>query len=87
MVVSKCEKALNGTELLKLELGVPAEVEPPLVEPLLDEPRTRAGADKVAAEGVYTAAAVVAFDPAEVEPCPDEEAAAPLCPEEEFAWM
>jgi hypothetical protein len=38
----------------------------------------RAGADKVFAEGVYLAVVVRVFEPAEVEPCALEEAAAPL---------
>ena len=54
---------------------------------LVDDPRTRDGADNTADEGVYAAVVVVAFEPAEVEPWEDEDAAAPLWPEEELAWI
>ena len=42
----------------------------------------------VAADGVYNVDAVSAFDPAEVDPLPDElEAPAPLVPEAAFDWI
>jgi hypothetical protein len=43
---------------------------------------------RVFAEGVYRAVVVSAFDPAEVEPLPEEvEAPAPLVPEAALDWM
>ena len=46
------------------------------------------GGASVFADGVNNADPVSAFEPADVEPLPDEdEAGAPLCPAEEFASM
>jgi hypothetical protein len=83
-------KALNGTALLTAELVVPAEPAPLLdvAAELLDE-RAFAGGVSVAADGVYSAEAVNAFDPAEDDPedAKEEEAPAPIAPEEALDWM
>jgi len=69
------------------ELVLPAEVAPPLDAAVL-EVRALAGGVRVLAEGVYSAEVVRAFDPAEVEPLPEEvEAPAPFVPEAALAWM
>ena len=88
VVVSKCEKALNGTALAKVELVAPAEVAPLLevAEEVLDV-SAFAGGVRVFAEGVKSGEVVIAFDPAEVEPFEEEVAAAPLVPAAEFDWM
>jgi len=84
VMVSKCENALSGMALLGVPLVAPAEFTPPAVVPAV---RMRvAGASELAA-GVYSAPAVSAFDPAEVEPLPDEvDAPAPMVPVAAFAW-
>jgi hypothetical protein len=83
VVVSKCENALNGTALLKVELVVPAEVAP-LLEfafTVLDVSALIGGVN-VFADAVNKTELVRAFDPADVEPLPDYEvAAAPVVPE------
>ena len=69
------------------ELVAPAEVAPPADAVVLDV-RAFAGGVRVFAEGVYRAVVVSAFDPAEVEPLPEEvEAPAPLVPEAALDWM
>jgi hypothetical protein len=84
VVVSKCEKALNGTALLVIELVAPAEVAPPGPLNVLDR-NAFAGGTNVLADGVNNGEPVSAFDPADVEPWPEEEdAGAPLWPAEEF---
>jgi len=87
VVISKRENALSGIALLGVVLVAPAELTP-LVVVLLPEVRTLAGGASVLAEGVYNVEAVSAFDPAEVEPFPEEvDAPAPLVPEAAFAWI
>ena len=57
-----------------------------VVEVTLFEVSAFGGGDNVFADGVNNADPVSAFDPADVEPLPDEdEAGAPLCPTDEFA--
>ena len=85
VVFSKCENALSGTALLLAELVAPAELAPLLDEALeaLVESAFAGGA-RVFAAGVYCAEAVSAFDPAEEDPedAKDEEAPAPVAPED-----
>src|SRR6266702_845810 len=76
VVVSKCEIALSGTARLGAVAVATAELA--LLVPAV---RTRVAGASVFAEGVYKVDAVSAFDPAEVEPLPDElEAPAPVVP-------
>src|ERR1700722_1394499 len=73
VLVSKCEKALNGTALLKAELVTllpEAADEAPAV-------RALAGDERVLADGVKSAEVVRALEPADVEPLPVELAGAP----------
>src|ERR1035438_7698693 len=81
VVFSKCEKALSGTALLRVELVAPAEAAP-LLELEVDVPAASAfaGGASVLAAGVYSAELVRALDPAEAEPmdAKDAEAPAPL---------
>src|ERR1035441_788079 len=78
VMVSKCENALSGMALLGVPLVAPAEF-PPV--------RMRVAGASVFAAGVYSAPTVSAFDPAEVEPLPDEvDAPAPEVPVAPFAW-
>ena len=72
--------------MLVVELVVPAEVAP-LLEPDVDvlEVRALGGAAIVFADAVKSADVVNAFEPAEVEPFPDELAGAPEVPEAAFA--
>ena len=88
VLVSKWEKALKGTALLFAELVVPADVAP-LLEELEDVPAVSAftGAERVLADGVKSAEVVSALDPAEVEPLPEELAAASWVPAAELDWM
>src|ERR1700691_1240013 len=89
VVFSKCEKALSGTALLKVELGAPAEFAPLLdVDDALGESAFAGGA-RVFADGVYSAEAVSALDPAEDDPedANEVEAPAPVAPEDAFDWM
>jgi hypothetical protein len=83
VVVSKCENALNGTALLKVELVVPAEVAPLLeFEFAVLDVRALIGGVNVFADAVNKTELVSAFDPADVEPLPDDEvAAAPVVPD------
>jgi hypothetical protein len=69
-----------------VELVVPAEVAPRL-EPDVDvlEVSALAGGAIVFADAVKSADVVSAFEPAEVEPFPDELAGAPEVPEAAFA--
>jgi hypothetical protein len=84
VVVSKWEKALNGTALAVVELVVPAEVAPPATFDVLVRSAFGGGVS-VFADGVNSAEPVSAFEPADVEPLPeDDDAGAPLCPAEEF---
>ena len=89
VLVSKCENALRGTALLMAELVLPAEVEPLLefaVEVL--DVNAFTGGVNVLADGVYKAEPVKAFDPAEVDPLPDDElAGAPTVLAAELDWM
>ena len=90
VVFSKCAKALRGTALLMAELVVPAEVAPLLeaaVEVLAES--AFAGGARVFADGVYSADAVSALDPAEEDPedANEDEAPVPLAPEDVFDWM
>ena len=82
VVFSKCEKALNGTAALYAELVVPAEVAPLLeVEFTVLDVSAFTGGVKVFADAVYKGEVVIALEPAEVEPLPEEEvAAAPVVP-------
>ena len=89
VVFSKCEKALSGTALLVAELVAPAEFAPVLgVEEVLAE-SAFAGGVSVAADGVYSAEAVSAFDPAAEDPedANEVEAPGPLAPEDALDWM
>jgi hypothetical protein len=80
VVVSKWEKALRGMALLGVELVIPAELAP-LVDAVVPAAMTRAGGAMVFALGVYRVDAVSAFEPADVEPLPDDvEAPAPVVP-------
>ena len=64
------------------ELLIPAEVAPP-ADTVVLEVNTLAGGVSAPAEGVNKADVVRAFDPAEVEPLPDDvEAPAPAAPED-----
>ena len=89
VVFSKCEKALNGTALLTVELVEPAEVAPLLdaVEELAES--AFAGGARVFAPGVYSAELVSALDPAEDDPedANEEEAPVPLAPDDVLAWI
>ena len=90
VVFSKCEKALSGTALLVAELVAPAEVAPLLdeaVEALVES--AFAGGASVLAAGVYCAEAVSALEPAEDDPedAKEEEAPAPVAPEDALDWM
>ena len=83
VVVSKCENALKGIGWLGADELAPAELTPPSAVPAV---RMRVAGASVLDEGVYNAEAVNAFDPAEVEPLPEElEAPAPVVPEAAFA--
>ena len=89
VVFSKCEKALKGTALLMLELVLPAEFAPVLdaVEVLGES--AFAGGASVLADGVYCAELVSAFDPAADAPedANEEDAPAPVAPEDALDWM
>src|ERR1017187_1930279 len=83
VVVSKCENALSGMAWLGLTVVAPAAL-----TPVVPAVRTRVAGASELADGVYIAEAVSAFEPAEVEPLPEElEAPAPLVPVAAFAWM
>src|ERR1700723_1637899 len=85
VVVSKCEKALKGTALLKAELVAPAEVAPLLeVDVEVLDVSAFTGGVSVFADGVKSAEVVSAFEPAEEEPFEVEVAAAPLVPAAAF---
>jgi hypothetical protein len=86
ILVSKCENALNGTALARVELVVPAEVAP-LLEVVAEvlEVSALAGGFSVFADAVYSTEVVRAFEPADVEPFPVELAGAPLVPAAAFA--
>ena len=73
--------------MLVVELVAPAEFAPRLdVEVTVLEVSAFGGGTSVFAEGVNSADPVNAFEPAEVDPLPeDDDAGAPLCPAEEFA--
>jgi hypothetical protein len=75
--------------LLVVELVAPADVAPRLdVEVTVLDVSAFAGGESVFADGVNNADPVNAFEPAEVDPFPDDDdAGAPLCPAEEFASM
>jgi hypothetical protein len=83
-------KALNGTAPLIAELVAPAEA-----APLLDAAAELlavsafAGGVRVAADGVYCAELVSAFDPAEDEPedAKEVEAPVPVAPTDALDWM
>ena len=89
MVFSKCEKALKGTALLMVELGVPAEFAPLFEFDDVAGERALAGGARVFADGVYWAELVNAFDPAEEDPdaANEVEAPVPLAPEDALDWM
>ena len=84
MVFSKCEKALNGTALLKPELVAPAEFTPMLGVEFGFGDSAFPGGARVFGEGVKSVDAVSEFDPAEDDPedAKDEEAPAPVAPDE-----
>ena len=86
VLVSKCENAPRGTALLIAELVAPADVAP-LLEVALEvlEVRALTGGTSVFAEAVKRTEPVRALEPAEVEPLPVEEAAAPVVLAAEFA--
>ena len=89
VVFSKCEKALSGTALLVAELVMPAEFAPLLdVEEALAESAFPGGAMEFA-DGVYSDEVVSAFDPAADAPedANEEEAPAPVAPEDALDWM
>jgi hypothetical protein len=84
VVVSKWENALNGTALLVDELVAPADVEPPGT-PDVSDCSAFTGGVSVLADGVNRAEPVSAFEPAELDPRPDDDdAGAPLVPAAEF---
>ena len=89
VVFSKCENALNGTALLRVELVVPAECAPVLdgVEALGES--AFAGGASVFADGVYNADVVSAFDPAADAPedANEVDAPAPVAPEDALDWI
>ena len=90
VVFSKCAKALRGTALLVAELVAPAEPAPLLdvaVEVLAES--AFAGGVSVGVDGVYNAEVVSEFDPAEDEPedAKDEDAPAPVAPEDALDWI
>ena len=90
MVVSKCEKALNGTALLMVEVVAPADVAPLLdVEVTALAERALAGGVRVLAAGVYSAEDVSEFEPAEDDPedAKEEEAPAPVAEADALAWI
>jgi hypothetical protein len=75
--------------LLVAELVAPAEFAPVLdVEEALGESAFPGGA-RIFADGVYRAELFRAFDPAEDEPedAKEEEAPAPVAPEDALDWM
>ena len=85
VVVSKCENALNGTALAIVELVAPAELAPLLeVEVAVLAESAFVGGVSVAADGVYSAEPVRAFEPADDDPEAekDVEAPAPVAPAE-----
>ena len=89
VVFSKCEKALSGTALLMAEVVAPAEPAPlGAVEELLAESAFWGGTS-VFADGVYFAEVVTALDPAEDDPedAKDEDAPAPVAPEDALDWI
>src|ERR1035441_2400206 len=89
VVFSKCEKALSGTALLVAELVMPAEFAPLLdVEEALAGRLFPGGAMEFA-DGVYSDEVVSAFDPAADAPedANEEEAPAPVAPEDALDWM
>ena len=90
VVVSKCEKALNGTALLMAEVVAPADAAPLLdVEVTALAERALAGGVRVLAAGVYSAEDVSEFEPAEDDPedAKEEEAPAPVAEADALAWM
>src|SRR5215469_15021537 len=85
---SKCDIAPSGTAFAVVELVFPADVAPLLdVEVCVAGVRTVGAALSILAAGVYCAALVSAFDPAEVDPLFVEDAAAPTVLAAEFAWI
>src|ERR1017187_3285659 len=87
VVVSKWEIALSGIARLAAVVVAPAELTPP-ADAAVPVARMRVAGASVFAVGVYNVEAVSAFDPAEVDPLPEElEAPAPLVPEAALAWM
>ncbi len=82
VVVAKCENALNGTAELNAELVVPAEVAPLLeFEFTVLHVSALTGGVNVFADAVNKGEVVIALDPADVEPLPEEELApAPVVP-------
>ena len=87
MVFSKCEKALRGTALLMVELVAPAELTPVLDAEVAES--AFAGGASVAADGVYSAEVVKAFDPAEDDPedANDEVAPGAVVLADALDWM
>jgi hypothetical protein len=89
---TRCENALRGTALEGVELEAALEVavalEPLLLAPM---PEVMAFEGRVSTDedGVYAAAAVVAFEPADDDPedANDEEAPGPEVPEEALVWI
>src|SRR3984957_12540141 len=78
VVFSKCEKALNGTALLMVELVPPVEFAPVLdVEDAFGESAFAGGA-RLFADGVYFAEVVSALDPAAEAPEDANKVEAPL---------
>ena len=85
VVFSKCAKALSGTALLVAELVALA-----VLGVALDAfVSAFAGAARVFADGVYSAEVDTALEPAEDDPeaAKDEEAPAPLEPEDALDWI
>jgi hypothetical protein len=86
-----CVNALSGTRLLIAELVPEVEAVVLLELPLPGCVVDSAVDDGVSApdDGVYLAACVVAFEPAEDDPdaANDVDAPAPVAPDEPFAWM
>jgi hypothetical protein len=86
VVVSKWENALKGMALLGTELVMPAVFTP--AGEVVPDLSTLAGGVSSPDEGVYSVVAVNAFDPAEVDPAPEElDAPAPVVPAAALAWM
>ena len=85
VLISKWDIAPRGTALLFAELVAPADVAP-LLEVLVTVLAASAftGGFSVFADGVYSAEVVNAFDPADDEPFPVEDAGAPDVPAAAF---